>query len=326
MKNNKVVVIGGGPAGLSAALWLKNLGFMPVVLEKEPRTGGMQNFNFLPNDWVLGQLDSTGVGIAKHFQQHIDSESIEVHVGCELVYMQPVNNVSDTGFDISVTINGESQVITCRAIILANGTRYRGRDVLACDGLDAVAEKYIVEGPYCFNDIESLDSQRIVIVGAGDNAFENALMLLEKNCQVFMVSRSIPKAQTKFTDKVIGHPNFSLFESSKITSVSVVNSAKNRESHRLSVSFGQKELLVDKIHVLAGYQPNSEEMCSIISSGIGQSLQCDQQGFVIVDESNRTNIPNIYAAGDICNKQFPCVVTALSGGALAAKTISQDVM
>lgn len=325
MKAINVVVIGAGPAGLSAALWLKNLGFVPIVLEREAVLGGMQNFNFLANDWVLGQIDVTGVDIAQQYQQHMLNEKIDIRT------QQIIKAITKTdegyGVDVLAEDSAVSQAIHCSAIIIANGTRYVGQEILShCADFSAVDTSLIIEGPYAFvdgADKNNSGNKKILIVGAGDNAFENALMLLEKGCSVWMVARSKPKAQNKFMDKVMGHNRFTLFEYAEIANV-VQRQRDDRAT--LSVSVADLVIDVDSIHILAGYQSNAKSVCDLVQDGVGQALLVDDNYFLQVDNAARTNVPFIYAAGDVSNTLFPCVVSAVASGALAAKSISNDFL
>ncbi|MFT5421491.1 MAG: thioredoxin reductase (NADPH) [Candidatus Endobugula sp.] len=315
MKTIRVAILGAGPAGLSAALWLKNLGFTPILIERSTAVGGMQKLNFLKNDWVLGQSDVTGLEVAENFHQHIQHEAIDCRVGQQLKEIARVNNT------FHLLLN-DKVIVDCDAIIIASGTRYVGREIFsACDGFSNIDASKVVEGPYAYLDLDAISSQRVLIVGAGDNAFENALMLLERNCHVSMLARSSPKAQDKFLDKVLCHNNFRLLERSLITC------CVQKEDVLLIEIDGEVncQLEVDRLHILAGYKANAKSIAAMVLSGLGDTLESDNNNFLVVDACGRTNIKHIYAAGDICNAQFPCVVSALASGALAAKTISQDL-
>ncbi len=315
MKSLRVAVIGGGPAGLSAALWLKNLGATPTVIEKEAKTGGMQNFNFLTNDWVLGQSNMTGVAVADNFYQHILAEDIDLRLQSQVVNFFVEDSEYHLGFE-----NGDK--VVCDAIILANGTRYVGREILP-ENLELAASRspHIIEGPHAFVDIEACRQQRIVIIGAGDNAFENALMLLQLDCHVMMVSRSVPKAQKRFVDQVMEHSAFTLFDQTVVTGIELLG-----EQLQVSLSNHSNDvLLADRLHILAGYQSNLNNIATLIEQGVKKKFRSDDNQFLLVDESGRTSIDHIYAAGDICNTHFPCVVSAVASGALAAKTLTEDL-
>lgn len=321
-----VAIIGAGPAGLSAALWLKNLGLNPVVLEQSSVTGGMLNVNFLSNDWVLGQAGVTGPDMAVRYNQHIAEKAIDLRTHTQIQHM-----VRDTSNEFLLTLLSANDTarLVCAAVLVATGTRYVDRHILPRAVIDVAASR-IVEGPYAFADIEQQKNKTIVIVGAGDNAFENAAMLLDQGCQVSIIARSVPRAQRKFIDKVSAHSRATIIEYATVESAAVLEQTARLQLHVRSGAGSEAALAeinnVDTIHVLAGYQPNSELLVRYITEGLQEPLICDDQGFLCVDRFGRTNIQGVYAAGDICNTDFPSVVSAVSGGALAAKTISHDIM
>ncbi len=341
IKRIRVAVIGAGPAGMSAALWLKNLGMSPVVIEKTTMAGGMLNVNFLENDWVLGQRDLTGVELAKNFQQHIVSENID------LLLEKNIQNIQKNkeGFLLGLTHAnsnnsanerfGEKQTLDCDAIIFAAGTRYVDKNILcSCEGFSDIDSRQVIEGPYAFLHMEQLTPQRVLIIGAGDNAFENAMMLLERGFTVTIVARSEPKAQIKFLDAVMDHSCFTLLTHVPIEKMKFSQSAgDNGNKESVLTVDGQclneaesKTYFVpfDRLHILAGYQPNADRLLSIIDTNLRSSIEIDDNGFVVVDASCHTTVKGLYAAGDIANTQFPCVVSAIALGAQAAKSISQD--
>jgi thioredoxin reductase len=346
MKPTTIVIIGAGPAGLSAALWLKNLGLTPIVIEREAKAGGMQNFNFLHNDWVLGQLAPTGLHMADSFDRHVKARAIDIRLECEVDSIVPSDSggfslslkkfigIEDVALDSQKKPRRDVQnnAINCDGIILANGTRYLGKEIMShVQGVDQLVHDDIIEGPYAFADIERHKNKHILIVGAGDNAFENAAMLLQQGCQVTVVARSAPKARSQFVDEVIKHPRATIMNATSVKSIKK-NHTKKIEITFFVSDFSQKqspvshEIVVDQIHILAGYCSNADAVNSLMLSGVGEALRCDDKQFLLVDRFGRTNISHVYAAGDVCNTDFPCVVSAVASGALAAKTVSQDLL
>lgn len=313
-----VAVIGAGPAGLSAALWLKNLGMVPVIFEKSGAVGGMQNLNFLHNNWILGQTEATGTHIAATFHRHIVSNDIALYQHTVLTSIVQ----SDDHYTITYRIDGCENTFVCAAIILANGTRHVGREILLASLTSPLPCDHIIEGPYAFLNIDQLREQTVLIIGAGDNAFENALLLLNQHCQVVMVSRSEPRARPQFLNPVIQHQRFVLWKQASVAQIEACGDALS-----VTIDIGSRKqhaIIVNRLHILAGYHPNTDTVSDLIASGLGKTLDQDDKQFLVVDDAGRTSITHIYAAGDICNRQFPCVVSAVSSGALAAKTISRD--
>lgn len=316
---DRVAVLGAGPAGMSAALWLKRLGFSPIVIEPSTRLGGMQQLNFLRNEWVLGQVGLTGPELCAKFAEHMAAEHIPIEIGSSPLFIEAVGNC------FSVTLrNGNNQTFSTgyRALVIATGQRYRAKEVLeAVPGFGRLKAGDVVYGPHAFLDMESLSGKTVLIVGCGDNAFENAYFLLKLGARVAIVCRSAPRAQTRLRDAVQTFAmGWKLFLHARIESF-----APGGDGIEVSINNGStsETLRVQKIHVLAGYEPNTHFLEKALGPLFG-SLELDPAGYLKVDAWGRTGIPGIYAAGDVCNPDFPNVVSAIASGAKAAKAIEID--
>lgn len=309
-------ILGGGPAGLSAALWLKNLGFSPWVADPAERPGGMQNLNFLANDWVLGQVGLTGPELSARHADHVRGLGIPLLQGLRPRRIER----SDGGFAVTlVDAAGDIRVERCTALLVATGTRYRGAEVLAgVAGIGTLPADRIVYGPYAFADMGACRGLRLLIVGGGDNAFENARLLLGEAKSIDMALRSPPRAQQVLRDAVAGKVRLH-----QPGALAAVEQAGDGLLATLRLAGGSCTLAVDRIHVLAGYEPNTAFLRDVFFPAA--DFEFDGDGYLRTDAAGRTAVAGIYAAGDICNPAFPNVVAALAQGARAAKTIELDL-
>jgi thioredoxin reductase len=313
-----IVVLGAGPAGLSAALWLRNLGFDPCVVETDFRAGGLQNLNFLANDWVLGQTGQTGPMLAARFVDHAAAAGVTVLTGRRLMAL-----VGGPGaFRLRLDRDGE---IACMAVVVATGTRFRAEEVLAdIDGIAQVAAGRIAYGPYAFADLDALDSRRVLIIGGGDNAFENARLLAPTAAMVHVAVRSFPRAQLGLAAAVASAAAAGRCRVLEAAVLRVLRETESGLEATFTVGAGIESIFVDRVHVLTGYEPNTAFMARVFPEEIKASMRFDHQGYLVVDTAGRTGAPGIYAAGDVCNPHFPSVVSAIAQGALVAKTIEID--
>jgi len=313
-----IAVLGAGPAGLSAALWLRNLGFEPRVIEAAARAGGLQNLNFLVNDWVLGQPGQSGPVLAARFVDHAVAAGVSVLTG-----IRPIGLTGRSG-DFSLRLDDGNE-FACTAVVVATGTRYRAEEVLAgVEGIAGLAADRIAYGPYAFVDLEALAGKRILIIGGGDNAFENARLLAPRAAMVHLAVRSHSRAQQGLTaalaaETAVGRCR--LLESARLLALRVSPAGIYAT---LAVAGDTERITVDRIHVLVGYEPNTAFIGETIPGELRAAMRFDDHGYLVVDAAGRTGAAGIYAIGDVCNPAFPCVVSAIAQGAQVAKTIELD--
>lgn len=337
-----VVVVGGGPAGLSAALWLHQLGLPVRLLEQADTLGGLLNLNFLRNDWVLGFSAATGPEIAAQFSQHIAEQAIACQAGAHISRLQFLPETGHWNIDLRAKAEGPDEkieTIRARAVIWATGTRYRGIEVLAdVPGLADISVRQLICGPHAFADLDTCAGQRILIVGGGDNALENAHMLLEQGAaHVTVVARSAVRAQPRFVDslrKAADAGRAEWHEYARIASLALSADGKivvglGPAGQALFEMAGVTVPLlascaVDRIHVLAGYVPNTDVLQATALAEPGVRL-LGPSGHVLTDAAGRTGLAGLYAAGDVANVEFPCVVSAVASGARVARTVADDL-
>lgn len=310
-----VAILGAGPAGLSAALWLRNLGFETGVFDPAERAGGLQNLNFLANDWVLGQPGRRGPELAAHFVAHAQGAGIRIMTG-----LRPVRLEGTAGsFHLSLS---DGSTFPCIALVIATGTRYRAEEVFAgVSGIADVPRPRIAYGPYAFADLDACAGRRVLVVGGGDNAYENVRLLAQKAAQVHLVIRSAPRAQQGLAVAVAEAEAAGRCRIHTLSSIEGV--AVNGGALAVTLT-GGFSITVDRIHVLAGYEPNTAFLNALLAPETCALLCFDEQRYLRVDEAGRSGLPGLYAAGDVCNPRFPSVVSAIAQGAIAARTIEMD--
>lgn len=310
-----VAILGAGPAGLSAALWLRNLGFEPRVLETNERAGGLQNLNFLANDWVLGQAGRRGPELAAHFVTHARDAGVRIATG-----IRPMRLEGATGaFRLCLS---DASTLGCSALVVATGTRYRAEEVLAgVRGIAGAPRERIAYGPYAFADLDGCRGKRVLVVGGGDNAFENVRLLASRTAQLYLAMRAQPRAQQGLAAAVAAAEAAGRCRA--ISPAQIEELAATTEALTVTLSNGER-LAVDRIHVLAGYEPNTAFLREMLAPEHYAALRFDEAGYLQVDAAGRCGLPGLYAAGDVCNPRFPSVVSAIAQGAVAARTIELD--
>ena len=176
----EAIILGGGPAGVSAAIWLKKLGVDAVLLERSSALGGLQRRSPYENLWIPGVQGKTGQDVARALTDHAAAAGVEVR----LTHTAPVSRD-----DLYQTGNYEAPYV-----VIATGTTPRaGR---------FTPSARVAIGPG--EPMEALDiaGQRVAILGGGDNAFDQARFARDRGGQVTVFSRRPPRAQAMLRDQI----------------------------------------------------------------------------------------------------------------------------
>jgi thioredoxin reductase len=309
-----VPIIGGGPAGMSCALWLHNYGLRPIIIEQEPALGGMARRSPYPNDWLLGRPDETARDSARAFASHIRKLAIKTWLG---VRPQRLHR-EGSGFRLEVALADgvDMQSIAAPVLVVATGTRFRGEE-----WLDAVKEARKLAaagrvhlGPTAVGEPEADVGSQVAVIGGGDKAFDVSRMLAEKGVKVTVVMRSqLPKARLHLVERL--RPYQASGMARVLAGRTVTALADDRGTVRLRLDDGGA-IAADRVVLLFGYQPNTD------LPWLGElALATDARGYVVIDNNTETSCRGIFAVGDLSNSAQPCIATALASGTMAARQI-----
>lgn len=302
-----IAIIGGGPAGMSCALWLKNFGYSPIMVEAESALGGLQRYNFHDNPWVLGLPGFNGVALASHLVEHFRALSLPSYLGCG------IRSITRVGSGFSMALDCvENSALEVNGIVIATGTRPRG--VPGFHELRKLTDRIII-GPTSFMIKSGIQKSRVLILGGGDNAFDHALYLSQYDNDITVCARGAFIARPDFIRRAVDNSAVTLHPDCHVDSIML-------EGGKLMVQFDGHAEPYDFVLVMYGFTPNSEFLAQ---TDPATRPQIDQAGFIVVDRWQRSSIERIYAAGDVTAAQHPCVSTAVGQGAVAAKAISMDM-
>lgn len=313
----RVCIVGAGPAGMSCALWLHNLGLAPTLVDCEAAAGGAMLLNFLNNNWVLGQRDMSGPEMASRFAEHIRSLDLPLLLESRI---GRIDRHSEA-FRISLETSNAPGILEADAIVLATGTRYRGRELML--GLPGFADcdpGRLRYGPHSFTDIGALAGRRLLVVGGGDNALENALLAVQAGSEAVVLARGQFRAQTRFLEALRNTSGCTLHAGTRLASL---RPAPDGLLATLEGASGMQHIEVDRIHLLAGYTPNSGFVDDVLGEGIEAPAR-DAAGYLLTDSAGRSSCAGFYAAGDVANPAFPNILSALAQGAQVARTVEAD--
>ena len=289
-----VVIIGSGPAGLSASIYAKRAGLKAVTLERNPMSGG-QVLNTYEVDNYPGLPGISGFELGQKFRTHADQ------LGAEFVNEQ-VQELKDLG-EKKLVVTEKSSYET-RTLILATGARHRKLNVPGEKELAGVGVSYCATCDGAF-----FRGKTVAVVGGGDVALEDALFLARGCEKVYLIHRReefrgarILQERVRESDNIELVLNSNVIEilgEQMVTSVLVHNHVKN-ERH---------ELQVQGVFIAVGISPNVAAADGLVEQ--------DQQGYIKAGEDAVTSVPGIFAAGDVRTKQLRQVITAASDGANA---------
>ena len=314
-----VPIIGGGPAGMSCALWLRNYGLSPIIIERENALGGMARLSPYPNDGLLGRPGESGEGNAEAFARHITQAGIEAWLGA-----RPRQLHRDSNGRFTLIVESESPrpalLSSSAAIVIAAGTRFAGEEWLdTVENARPMAASRVVHvgAPWAAQPGPEPGSH-VTVIGGGDNAFDVARMLAQKSMRVTIVMRSQrPRALPLMMHRL--HP----FERAGMAQVLAGREVRALEDcdHgvRLRLDDGG-ELDADHVLLLCGYLPNSDE-AFLAALALAQ----DKRGYLVVDGNAETSCPGVFAIGDISNPLHPSIASAIARGTIAAREIAKRI-
>jgi thioredoxin reductase (NADPH) len=313
----KVPIIGGGPAGMSCALWLQNYGLGPLIIERERALGGMARANPYPNPWLLGRPGALGRENAAEFARHIEEAAVETWFGGT---PQRAWRRADglIGLDVAFADLRPPRSLSCMAMVIATGTAFRGEEWLdQVVNARALAQQGRVHiGPGWAGEPGVEPGAHVALIGGGDNAFDVAHILLRKGVKVTIVMRAqAPKAQPLLVERLRAHAASGLVDVRSKQEVVMLDA--RGASLRARLSDGS-DLDVDHVMLLFGYRPNSG------GSWLAElPIDTDANGYIAVDGNMETSCWGIFAVGDVANPVHPCTATAIATGTMAAREIQK---
>ena len=296
-----VIIIGAGPAGLSAALYAARATLSVLIIEKSI-VGGLITTTTEIENYPGSEEGSTGTSITTRMHEQA------VDAGAVLEY----DEIEDFAQEDNIfTLKGMTgTTYQSSSVIIASGTyprllgvkgeeEFRGRGVSYCATCDAGFFK----------------EKHVAVVGGGDSALKEAEYLTKFASKVTLIHRRDAfRAGQLLVDRITANKKIQIFYDSVVEEIKgemKVNSIaiKNVKSEQV------QDYLLDGIFIFAGYKPNTEIFSDIV--------QINDSGYIITNEKMETSIPGLYAAGDIREKTLRQVITAASDGAIAGVQVEK---
>ncbi len=308
LRNSKelydVAIVGGGPAGLTAAFYLARAKYRVIVIEKEQFGGQITITSEVVN--------YPGVGIASGAELTATMKNQAKEFGAEFMIAEATSLTLNEDIRIVHTTKGDIQ---CFGILVATGAHPR---MIGFEG----EEKFRGNGvAYCATcDGEFFTDKEVFVVGGGFAAAQESVFLAKYAKHVtILVRRKIFSCAKSVADEAINHEKITVLYETEVESVSgekTLRTIRYRNNPTGKVTeYHAEEGDTFGVFVFAGYEPETSLVKGVV--------ELNEQGYVITDRNCRTNIDGLYAAGDICEKNLRQVVTAVSDGAVAASELEK---
>lgn len=297
-----VIIVGAGPAGLSASLWCRDLGLRSLTIERGPGPGGQLNSIFNPINNYPGVQAGSGAAFLERFSANIPFGDETFSFG------RAVDEVN--AGDLAITLSGGER-FSAKFLVAATGVRRRKLNI---PGEDRFGGRGIISSGA--KEKASAAGKVVAIVGGGDAAVENALILSENASRVFVIHRRQHfSARADLVQEAFKRPNVEFILE---TAVTAIDGSAAVEKIELAVPSGARTWFsIDLLLIRIGVEPNSD-----LFRG---KAAIDQNGYLLTDHIGRTTVPNIFAVGDVANPVSPTIVSAAGTGATAIKAIAHEI-
>ena len=295
-----VIIIGAGPAGLSAAFWCDELGLDTLLLEQSDVIGGQLNLVHNPIENYLGLKVRNGAELLAAITGDIAAADFDLWTQVS------IESVDLRAKRISLKSGEDLQTI---ALVIATGVRRR---TLSIPGELEFASKGIIES--ATRDRDLFAGKDVCVVGGGDAAAENALLLAEVCATVTLVHRGKRlRARREFLERLQTHHCVTVFTESVVTRIIGTEEVEAVEVLRKD---GLKpfQIAVKGVLIRIGVEPNTELFH-------GQ-LRFDEEQYIVTDSRHETDVPLVFAIGDVSNSVAPTISGAAGAGATVAKVIA----
>lgn len=291
-----LIIIGGGPGGLSAAIYAMRAAMKTVLVEKGV-TGGQVTMSDEVENYP-GFINISGAELSIKFTQHAQSYDLEM-ISQEVTALDP-------GLDYHTVRLANGDTLKAHAVILATGGNPKNLDVAG------ERELYGKGVSYCATcDGFFFRGKTVVVVGGGDSAAEEALYLAKLCKKVYIAHRRDELRASKILQqRIFNDCNIEMLWNTVITEIKAGKDGVERVGLKDTMTAVTRELDVDGVFIFIGFNPNNE----LVPAG----TRMNADGMVMTDEKCETRTPGIYVIGDLREKFARQIVLSAADGCTAA--------
>ncbi|MBR2950634.1 MAG: thioredoxin-disulfide reductase [Lachnospiraceae bacterium] len=295
-----LIIIGSGPAGLSAAVYGKRAGFSTLVIEENPMSGG-QVLNTYEVDNYLGLPGISGFEMGMQFREHADRLGAEFTEG-------RAEQIEKCGQTWKVTTT--EGIFEAKAVILAAGATHRHLEVPGEEAFSGRGVSYCAtcDGAFFRNKVTA-------VVGGGDVAVEDAVFLARSCKKVYLIHRRDElRAAKSLQEQLFALPNVEILYHHTVKEICGEQKVASLVLHNVQTQ-EETTLETDGVFIAVGITPQTAQFAKI--------ADMDEAGYLIAGEDCKTSVPGLYAAGDIRTKKLRQIITAAADGANAVASAEE---
>ena len=291
-----VIIIGGGPGGLTAGIYSMRAALKTVMIEMTAPGGQVNNSDSVEN-WP-GDEHIGGAELAMKFSLHAQAYGLEVRSD-EVTELEP-------GLDYHTVKLADGSTLQSHAVILATGGNPRKLNIPGEDELYGKGVSYcaVCDG-FFFRD------KTVVVIGGGDTAAEESLYLAKLAKQVYLVHRrDALRAGALLQQRVKSECKIEILWNSVVTAIKSDDSGVSAVDLQDTQTGAQRELATDGVFIFIGFNPNNQ----LVPAG----TRMNADGYVVTDDKCETNSPGIYVIGDLREKYARQIVLSAADGCTSA--------
>jgi thioredoxin reductase (NADPH) len=295
-----LIIIGTGPAGLTAAIYAERAKLKTLLLEKNAMSGG-QVVNTYEVDNYPALPGINGFDLSMKMREHAE------RLGADIKSEEVTELVLENKIKKVVTASGTYE---SRAIIFSTGAFWRKLGVEGEEKLSGLGVSYCAtcDGAF-FRD------KVVAVVGGGDVAVEDAIFLSRLCKKVYLIHRRNELRAVKvLQDKLFETENIEVLWDTVVDKIEGTDSVTGIQVTNKKTNISQN-LELSGVFIAVGSIPHSDMLKGVID--------LDASGYVMADESCKTNVPGVYAAGDVRKKPLRQIITAASDGATSVYSVEQ---
>ncbi len=294
-----VVIVGGGPAGLTTAIYAARENLRTLVLDSSALGGQAGSTERLDN--YPGFPDGIGgAELASRFVAHAQRYGVEMLPAVSVAGLEPTDG-------LTTVITSTGQRLSAGAVVIATGSTYRRTGAVGEDDLIGAGIHFCAtcDGPFY------RDAEEVVVVGGGNSGFEEGLFLTQFAAHVTILERSaMPVASRLLQDKVEQHPRMTVLTGTAVTRFTATEGGKLAGVTLVGPDGVEREHAAAAAFVFVGLDPNTEWLDGL--------LELDERGFIVTDRMHTTSIPGVFAAGDVRAGSTKQLASAVGEGASVA--------